>query len=361
MNVIIRTLLILLAAAAWLSFCKAADWPAFRGNNCRTGYAGPTGYPSGTATWTLSLGCKIVSSPVVAGGILYVGAYDSCIYAVDCSTGKVLWKKKTGGWIDGSAMVTGERVIIGSRDSTIYVLDRKTGDILGLLSAGIQLSSPAVTSGGTILSGVGSFKGGIAAYDPTLISWARSPQQWSLPLAQFTYSSPAVKGQAAVIGATDGKLYGIDTWEKDTIWSLQTGGLIYHSTPAIDGMNVYFAAGDEDRNVYALDLLTGKVIWQNAISSVSTDALTALTKKKTARPLSSSDLVGLVKLSPAARKKTIQRLRQQGVELPRIPLAKSLMKGKTGLGKVTATASGDFIPIGGMKTSSVAVGPRTCM
>ena len=336
--------------AAWLLSCHAADWPTFRGNPGRTGfYPDPAGCPSGAALWTASLGCEIISSPSIKDGLLYIGARDSCVYAFDCDNGKILWKRKTGGWVDASPLVEGNRLIVGSRDSTIYVLDKTSGEVLGRWMAGLQLSSPAITGSGMVLSGRGLLGGGISGYATVPLQWGRTGPQWSIPFPQYTYSSPAVLGQAAVIGATDGRLYGIDMDKKDTIWSLPTGGGIYLSTPAIDGMTVYFAPGDDDRNVYAVDLLIGKIQWKSEGFQPSAQSQTALAKKD-ARILSVIDRTRLMMLSLADRKKAIAGLRQNGVELPRAGIS-----GSKGLDKTTGPTS-DFIPLQGIKTSSIAVG-----
>jgi outer membrane protein assembly factor BamB len=343
-------LLLILAVAAGTTVCHGADWPAFRGNLARTGcYPDPVGFPSGAAAWKLSLNCEIVSSPVVAGDLLYIGARDSCIYAVECGSGSVRWKRKTGGWVDASPLIDGNRVIIGSRDSIIYVLERNSGDLLGTLRAGVQLSSPVITAAGEILTGIGLPGKGIRAFGGASLAKRLAEPQWSIDLPQFTYSSPAVHGQAVVIGATDGKLYGIDEGRRDTIWSLSTGGTVYLSTPAIDDTTVYFAPGDADRNVYAVNLLTGKVAWKSAPASPVNDTLNAMAKKKNVKLFSYMDRVNLLNMSPEIRKRTIVRLRSNGIALPRVPMAR-------GLARIAAGGSSVFIPLGGMKTSSVAVG-----
>ena len=134
-----------------------------------------------------------------------------------------------------------------------------------------------------------------------------------------------------------------------------TNGIIYLSTPAIDDTTVFFAPGDEDRNVYAVNLSTGAVRWKNDGSPLA-KTLRKQARGNSGRIPSVAELARLSGMSPALRKKTIQRLRAQGFELPRIP--KSILSGKRATGKTAASNNGEFIPLGGMKTSSVAVGPR---
>ncbi len=49
--------------------------------------------------WTYTTGDAIDSSPVVDGGVVYVGSRDHNLYALDARTGKKLWNYTTGGAI----------------------------------------------------------------------------------------------------------------------------------------------------------------------------------------------------------------------------------------------------------------------
>jgi outer membrane protein assembly factor BamB len=353
----VHLLLIVMAA----TFCHAADWPMFRGNSGRTGfYPDPVGFPTGAPAWKVSLGGAVVSSPVVSGGVLYIGSRDSCIHALDCKDGSEIWKVKTGGWVDATPLINGERVYAGSRDSSIYVLDRNSGAIFGRLSAGVQMSSPVITADGSVLVGLGLPSQGLACYGPTTLAKevkVRAGPQWTIPLPQYTYSSPALNGQIAVAGATNGAFYGIDISRKDTLWSLATKGVVYLSTPAIEDTIVYVAPGDDDNNVYAVSLVSGKVFWKNEGLIPSAFSSSAVAKKNSVRIIPPEDNVRLLRMSPAFRKRTIQSLLRRRIDLPRRSPISGLNNPKiTGLAKTSSAVSGNFISLDGMKTSSVTIG-----
>ncbi|MBD3394891.1 MAG: PQQ-binding-like beta-propeller repeat protein [Chitinivibrionales bacterium] len=329
------------------ALCFADDWPAFRGNMQRTGYyAAPVGYPGREPSWKKNLGCAFVSSPSIADGVLYIGGRDSCLYALDAATGHLLWKRKTRGWVDSSPLVHDGKVFAGSRDGTVYVFD-VAGKDAGALIAGLQLSSPGLMKDGVLVSGLGPPYRGVSGYAWDQPKWQKVPWLWSVGFGQMSYSSPAIRGQAVVIGASDGKLYGVDAGGGKAMWELKTGGGVYLSTPAVENMTAYFAPGNYDRNVYAVGLLDGKVRWQ-----ASGSAGTTLAKRLQSNPVPPAQLMELMRYSPAYRLKVVKRLARQGSGLPersRQRLARSLRK-RGGL-------SGEWSPTGGMKTSSVAVGP----
>jgi outer membrane protein assembly factor BamB len=320
----------------------AAEWPAFRGNMQRTGsYPEHVGFPGAQPDWTSSLGCAIVSSPSVQDNTLFVGGRDSCFYAIDTRSGKVLWKKKTGGWVDSSPLLFGDTISAGSRDGNVYLLDRN-GRELKRLAAGLQLSSPARTIDGQVVTGMGPPLDGFSGFATNTAGLAKASDIWSLPFTQMSYSSPAVFGQACVIGANDGNLYMIDTHAKKIVWRFPTGGGVYLSTPAIDKeqARVYFAPGNYDRNVYALDLLTGAVVWASEGAQQY-----SLSKRLADDGAQAFPMLELMRMSPVNRRNTLAMLRNSGIEA-------------TGLGKKLADREANgWSPLGDMKTSSVAVGP----
>ena len=82
--------------------------------------------PDGSRKWSFVMGDGVESSPAIGpDGTIYVGSYDSCVYAIeDAGTAGLLkWKFRTGGPVDASPTVDGNGTIyIGSRDSTMYAL-----------------------------------------------------------------------------------------------------------------------------------------------------------------------------------------------------------------------------------------------
>lgn len=318
---------------------SAQDWPTYRGNAQRTGfYTEAVGFPTKSPLWQKSFGKAVISSPSIVDKTLYIGTRDSSVYALDTRSGQTLWKKKTGGWVDSSPLVYQNMVIVGSRDDTIYVLNIGTGEILSTLDAGLQMSSPGILSDGTILSGIGPPFKQFSAYGPVNNpKWESTAPSWSVPFRQMSYSSPAVLGNIIAIGAGDGKLYGIDATEKDTLWSLQTWGGIDLSTPAIENSMVYFAPGNYDKGVYAVDLISGAVKWIGVAQNAS------VKRGKTIHPM---HLVKLLRLSPAHRNIAIGRLRKRGIHVP---------KALEATNRRSAAKVEQFFPYGGMKTSSVAV------
>ena len=84
----------------------AADWPMFRQNPAHTGtYAQPA-----ALAWSFPTLKEIVSSPTVNEGLVFFGAYDKRVYALDAKTGEKKWEFVTGDKVKSSPAVSGEQL-----------------------------------------------------------------------------------------------------------------------------------------------------------------------------------------------------------------------------------------------------------
>src|SRR5207248_7043561 len=86
--------------------------------------------------WTCTTGDAIESSPVVAGGIVYIGSKDHALYALDARTGAEIWSYTTGGAIYSTPTVVDDVVYIGSRDANLYAFEARTGALLWSYTTG---------------------------------------------------------------------------------------------------------------------------------------------------------------------------------------------------------------------------------
>lgn len=339
---------ILITLSLCAALTAAADWPCFRGDAQRSGaHALPTGFPSSqTAQWTRSLSCAVVSSPALLDNMLYIGGRDSCIYALDAQTGTVRWKKKTDGWVDATPAANHSVVVAGSRDGFVYVLNAQTAHEVGRLRADLPLSSPVFSGDSALIIGSAASDFGLSGFalSPLFVPGAVQQADWNISLAQGSYSSPALSSSITVIGSNDGTLYGIDPARRQIVWRLSTGGGGYMASPAISNGVVYYAPGNDDRNLYAVSLQSGIVQWQAPCLAPA-----AAAKRLAQMPVSGRLVAELARLSPEHRLQMTQRLQAQGVQMP-------FQSDAFGKAAKTRAVAADFIPYGDSKTSSVAIG-----
>jgi outer membrane protein assembly factor BamB len=251
--------LLILAACALPARC--ADWPMFRGSLTHAAATADNVAPPLSLHWSFQAGKEIVSSPSVAAGVVYVGARDNKLYALNASTGAKLWEFQTGGWVDSSPAVAGAAVYFTSRDGFLYALDKASGALVWKYeTGGTDISSPAV-SGGVIYFGSGYPNKSVFAIN------SNGTLKWKVDTQQMVYSSPAVANGIVYVGSNDGTYYALNATTGAEVWAAPTAGGIYFSSPAISGATVFAAPGDYDPNVYAWNAANGSKIWETEIPS----------------------------------------------------------------------------------------------
>lgn len=224
---------------------------------------------SGSLKWEFATGADIRSSPAFdkQQNAVFFGSYDHNMYALNASSGRLLWNYTTGGVIFSSPAVseTDGTVFVGSNDKTLYALNGESGAVKWNATKppyNVMYSSPAVAvtavgSGGASkeLVYIGSNDHNVYAFDATDGSLV-----WKFNTGNFVESSPAVSNNAQVVyvGSDDGYLYVLDASRGVLLWTMQTG-LDVASSPAVldntieQGENGLVFVGSDDHKLYAMN------------------------------------------------------------------------------------------------------------
>ena len=101
---------------------------------CGDGYIYALNLSDGSLKWEFKTGDVVHATPAIDGNSLYTGSFDGFVYALSVSDGTLLWKFKTAGHryfpkgeVQGSPVVANGLVIIGARDYNVYALDAEKG------------------------------------------------------------------------------------------------------------------------------------------------------------------------------------------------------------------------------------------
>jgi eukaryotic-like serine/threonine-protein kinase len=161
-----------------------------------------------------------LSSPAVAGGVVYFGSGDGRIYAVDAASGQERWHVQTGDVVHASPAVAGGLVYAGSWDGDLYALDAATGEERWRFHGGRD----------DVIHNQVGFQ-----------------------------SSPAVAGGVVYVGCRDSKLYALDAATGKERWRYDNEGSWVVGSPAVANGRVYFATSDS-RRFHVLDAATGSSV-----------------------------------------------------------------------------------------------------
>lgn len=209
----------------------------FRGDAAHSGvYASPKVPTLRTVKWKFQTGAKVLSSPAVSRGTVYVGSADHFVYALNAVDGGVKWRYKTRGAVNSSPALTADAVLVMSQDGMLYALDLADGKLKWKFTTGGERRFTA----------------------PGIHGAMPRTELMPDPFDVFL-SSPTVVGQTVYIGSGDHHVYAVDAQTGAMRWTFETGNVVHASPAVVDGV---LYVGSWDRNLYALNAATGALVWK---------------------------------------------------------------------------------------------------
>jgi len=161
--------------------------------------------------WVFEAEDEIRGTPLLYDGMVYIGSYDTNVYALQAGDGKMLWKFPTHDGVVTRPVADKDHLYFGSRDGRLYGLQRRYGR-----------------------------------------------KVWEYATGKPIHSSPQMAEGYLFFGSDDGRLHAVYAGNGQRIWAFDTGSPI-RSTPYLDKHHIYF--GTDDGEFYCLDF-RGKVIWR---------------------------------------------------------------------------------------------------
>lgn len=198
------------------SIASAEDWPMFHHDLALSGYSPSTAPNTNDTLWIYDTGSDVRSSPAIVDGILYIGALDGKLYALNANTGSMIWNYTTGRAILSSPAVAGGKVYFGSGDGKVYALGGGAG-------------------GGSLI--------------------------WSVGIGGAGWSSPAVHGGNVFIASESGKIFSLDASTGAEKWNRSIGGFPNGPIAVVNG-KVYSGTHTGNPTLIALNEADGSVAWQ---------------------------------------------------------------------------------------------------
>ncbi|MGC4108275.1 MAG: PQQ-binding-like beta-propeller repeat protein [Thermomicrobiales bacterium] len=190
------------------------DVPMYRGNAARTGvFPGPELDGEPTILWQTQLGDSIGSAPALLNGVLYVGAGNAGVLAVDSQTGAIRWTYASKAPVGSSPAAVGGLVYAVDGDGLLLALDATTG-----------------------------------------------AERWSMP--GMRPGNPLVLDGVVYMEDTTGAFYALDAGTGATIWTATLNAPAWKSATVADGL-VY--VGTHDNVVHALDASDGSEVWTSTL------------------------------------------------------------------------------------------------
>lgn len=200
-----------------------------------------------------------------AGGTLYATTGYGSVAALDASDGQVLWRKELGLPIRGAPAFSAGRVFTVTFDNQLFALSASDGEIIwdyvGIVEdAGVLGASTPAISGDTVIVGFSS--GELVAFraENGQIAWqdalSRTGRLTALATLSDIDGQPVIdRGRIYAINHS-GRMAAIDMRSGERVWEANIGSL---STPWVAGDYIFVVT--VDAQIAALSIRDGKVRW----------------------------------------------------------------------------------------------------
>jgi outer membrane protein assembly factor BamB/predicted Ser/Thr protein kinase len=259
------------------------------------------------AVWQFTCEDEVRSSPAIANGVLYIGAYDHNLWALDAKTGDFIWKYATEGGIAATPCVYKDKVIVGSEDRVLYAVDAIQGRIAwscptnGRIrsSASVEFDHVFFGSDDGYLYTVSAQTGRVAWRFQALKEIRSTPcvvdeivyfgsddghlyavsirgggsRRWQFRISRGVMSSPRVFEGLVYVGGMDNNLYAIDARYGSAAWRYRTGGRVISSPAVAPELGIVYV-GSVDGSVYAVDAHSGRLVWKHTTEDQVTSSPT---------------------------------------------------------------------------------------
>lgn len=204
----------------------------------------------GTFRWKFPAADGIASSPHVYKDAVYIGSADSNLYSIHVHSGRQNWRFTAEGAIYSSPRAKFEHVFFGSDDNFLYALNTNSGRMAWKTNAFNAVRSSAHVAEERVYFGT---EGGyVFCLD------LAGEVKWQFQARRAVTSTPTITEELVIVGSMDNTVYALDLNSGWPVWRFRSHRPIISSPVAHDGA-VYI--GSADGHLYALESNSGRKIW----------------------------------------------------------------------------------------------------
>lgn len=223
------------------------------------------------------------SSPVIAGGRLYVGegmhANFAChLYCLDAATGRKLWAAKANSHIESTPVVANGRVVIGAGDDGVLCFDARSGERLWRMESPAHVDTSPVIADGVVYAGSGISRRVPAEPAVFALDLLSGQPRWRVRMNLPVWATPTLADGTLFVGLGNGRLLegprppespagglvALNAQTGEERWRYSECDAVF-GQPAVDANRIY--VGSRDGRCHALDRATGRRVWATACGS----------------------------------------------------------------------------------------------
>jgi outer membrane protein assembly factor BamB len=201
----------------------------------------------GKLLWKFHSEDIIHTTAAISGDKIFFGSFDGYVYALNIANGKLVWKLKTVGQrffpkgeVQGSPTVFGGLVFIGARDFNVYAIDQEKGYCHWNKSFPKGWGLCNTINDSVLYIGTADERRSIAT-DP-----ATGAEFWNKPMEFLVFGNSVYSDSMLYVGTTIGKLHGISLQTGTKMWTFATNSYLL-------ARSKYFKSDDSYRDdIYSI-------------------------------------------------------------------------------------------------------------
>ena len=205
--------------------------------------------------WVFKTEDEVRGNAISYGNIIFVGSYDTNLWAIDATKGEMIWKVPTNGGIASSPVIDMKSgiVLFGSEDYTFRALDYKTGRTRWSFNTKDRIRSSPIAA----LEHV--FFGSDDGYLYALVS-ATGRKIWQYDAGSAIRTRPFITDELIVFGTSEGEVIAT-TLSGEKKWAYRAKRDI-NSSPMVNMVDGFCYVGSHDGSLYCLDMTSGYSSWR---------------------------------------------------------------------------------------------------
>ncbi|MHC5037277.1 MAG: outer membrane protein assembly factor BamB family protein [Planctomycetota bacterium] len=201
----------------WTSPAVAGDLVLVT-SNLDTGFLYALDRKTGGLRWGYSTDSTIKTSPAVVGGLVIFASGDGRVHAVGLN-GERRWARKIGPEVHLSSPGggTADLIFVGALDHKVYALDREGGEVRWRFETDGRLYSSPVVSGDTVFI-LSEHEWPAEGGSLWAVDAGKGTLKWKRPLDRVSRATPVLREGTLVVALGEGGLMAVDAATGEVLW-----------------------------------------------------------------------------------------------------------------------------------------------
>jgi outer membrane protein assembly factor BamB len=237
---------------------------------------------SGECRWTITASGPVLGAVTIENGVAYIGASDHTFRAIDIHTGKIVWMYSgVKGYIETRPLIEGNKVIFGAWDNTLYALDKNDGRELWKWTGGLTRMHFSPAAVWPVAA-----KGKVFITDPqramTAINLETGETVWRTFQSMVRETIGLSKDKERIYSKTmNDSIVCFATGDTPVqLWASNVAfGYEHAPSMPVEKDGVVFGS-TKGGLIFALDALTGNVLWKHKIGNSLISTVVPLNNKQ---------------------------------------------------------------------------------